>query len=124
MAATLLAFALVATMLGCTQAVIIPNHPCPFGDNWVQVVSFNVIPAEETIRTNGSYNGVTFASESTFSLSFIRPPPDCCPTYIWTIFLPSLSACSFAGQMPNNGRLEVTYLGKCLTRGPSPLPKR
>lgn len=66
MASNLLVLALVATLFGCLQAVIIPDVPCSHGNNWVQVVSFNVIPAEETKRNGSKYDGVTYAAESTF----------------------------------------------------------
>lgn len=66
LASTLLVCALVATLFGCLQAVIIPGISCPHGNNWVQVVSFNVIPSEEIARNNSGYDGVTYAAESTF----------------------------------------------------------
>lgn len=64
---------LLSLFVGPTTAVINVPVDCPFGNDYVQVVSFAIIRDEELIRTNGGYDGVTLASESTHSPTSPRP---------------------------------------------------
>ena len=66
-AATLLFCALLATLIGSSQAVIVPDHPCPYGNNYVNVVAFTLIKDEEANRNGSTWDKVTLATESTCS---------------------------------------------------------
>lgn len=50
-----------------TNAAIIAPTACPFGPDYVQVVSFITIKDEEIIRLGSAYDGVTGAGEGTFT---------------------------------------------------------